>query len=103
MLDRPARARRGTGFVAGDAVTTVLYIVERKVGFSATNTGTSRLLQVLSVVPLEGTDFQRALALGLADHDDAVQVAACLRIGADCLVTRNARLPRGSDHGAESR
>jgi hypothetical protein len=48
------------------------------------------------VVPLDGADFQRALALGLSDYEDAVQVAACLKVGADYLVTRNARDFKGA-------
>jgi hypothetical protein len=31
------------------------------------------------------------LSLGLADYEDAVQVAACLTVGAHFLVTRNPR------------
>jgi predicted nucleic acid-binding protein len=90
LLDAIARGE-ARGFVAGHAVSTVHYIVERAVGLAAANTGVSDLLQVLGVVPLESADFQRALALGLKDHEDAVQVAACLKVGADHLVTRNAR------------
>jgi hypothetical protein len=54
------------------------------------------LLQVVRVVPLDTADFQRALAMGLKDYEDAVQAAACLRIGAEFLVTRNARDFKGA-------
>lgn len=45
---------------------------------------------------LHGTSLSRLvddflLALQLKDFEDAVQVAACLRAGADFLVTRNPR------------
>src|SRR5919204_421736 len=56
----------------------------------------SDLLQVLSVVPLAGPDFQRTLSLGLRDYEDAVQVAACLQMGAGYLVTRNAKDLKGA-------
>ena len=94
ILDAIARGT-ARGFVAGHAITTVHYIVEREAGRTAANTGVSDLLQVLAVVPLDGTDFQRALALGLRDYEDAVQVAACLKAGADYLVTRNGKDYKG--------
>lgn len=95
ILDAVARGAV-RGFVAGHAVTTVHYIVEREVGLAAANTAVSDLLQLLTVVALDGADFQRALALGLKHYEDAVQVAAYLKIGADYLVTRNARDYRGA-------
>jgi predicted nucleic acid-binding protein len=95
LLDGVARGT-ARGFVAGHAITTVHYIVEKQVGRTAANTGVSDLLQVLAVVPLEASDFQRALALGLRDYEDAVQVAACLKAGADYLVTRNGKDYKGA-------
>jgi predicted nucleic acid-binding protein len=71
-------------------VTTVHYIVERAKGRAAATMAVSDLLQLVDVVALDRGDFQRALSLGVADYEDAVHAAACLRIGADVLVTRNA-------------
>ena len=79
------------GYVASHAVTTVCYLVERDKGRAVATTAVSDLLDVLDVVPLEAADFRRALALGLKDYEDAVQAAACLKIGARFLVTRNER------------
>ena len=95
LLDAISRGQ-ATGFVAGHAVTTVHYIVERARGRSAAMTAVSDLLQLVDVVPLERGEFQRALSLGLGDYEDGVQVAACLKIGADMLVTRNARDFKGA-------
>ncbi|MEJ7811509.1 MAG: PIN domain-containing protein [Gemmatimonadaceae bacterium] len=95
LLDAVAR-RKVRGYVAGHAVPTVHYIVEKEAGRAAANTGVSDLLQVLSVVPLEMADFQRALAMQLRDFEDAVQVAACLKVGADYLVTRNGKDFKGA-------
>lgn len=90
VLDAVAR-ERARGFVAGHAITTVHNIVEKAAGRVAANTAVSDLLELLSVVPLGSAEFQRALALGLRDYEDAVQVAACLHVGADYLVTRNGK------------
>jgi predicted nucleic acid-binding protein len=95
LLDSIARGR-ATGFVAGHAATTVHYIVERERGRMAAITAVGDLLQLLDVVPLDRADFQRALSLGLGDYEDGVQVAACLRIGADVLVTRNGKDYKGA-------
>lgn len=95
LLDAVVRGR-ARGFVAGHAVTTVHYIVEREAGRTAANTGVSDLLQILAVIPLDAADFHRAQAMGLRDYEDAVQVAACLKVGADYLVTRNGKDFKGA-------
>lgn len=84
------------GFIAGHAVTTVHYIMGRARDHTTAATAVSDLLELLDVVSLESADFQRALSLGLRDYEDAVQVAACLKVGATYLVTRNAKDFRGA-------
>ena len=95
LFDSIARGQ-ATGFVAGHAVTTVHSIVQRAKGRGVAATAVSDLLQLVDVVPLDRSDFTRALSLGLADYEDAVHVAAYLRIGAEMLVTRNARDFKGA-------
>jgi predicted nucleic acid-binding protein len=95
LLDNIAR-HRARGYVAGHAVATVYYLVARAKGDRAATTAVSDLLEILDVVPLERADFQRALALGLKDYEDAVQAAASLKIGARFLVTRNERDFKGA-------
>ena len=95
LLDRAAR-REVEGFVAGHSVMTVFYIVERERDRRSALTAVGDLLSVVAVAELGGADFQRALTFGLKDFEDAVQVAASLRIGADFLATRNARDFRAS-------
>jgi predicted nucleic acid-binding protein len=90
LLDAIAR-HRAVGHIAGHAVTTVYYIVERERDRKVAGTAVSDLLDLLQVVPLSSDDFRRAIGLGLGDYEDAVQAAACLQVGADFLVTRNAR------------
>jgi predicted nucleic acid-binding protein len=90
VLDMVAR-RVARGFVASHAITTVHYIVEREVDRETAALAVADLLEALEVVALESIDCHRALAMQLTDFEDAVLVAACLRIGGDCLVTRNER------------
>ena len=95
VLDAVAR-QQAHGFVAAHTITTVYYVVQRAAGRMSASTAVSDLLELLTVVPLDGADFQRALALGLRDYEDAVQVAACLKMGADYLVTRNSKDYKGA-------
>lgn len=95
LLDAVDRGR-ARGFVAGHAVTTVYYVVERARGRTAAVTAVGDVLAILRVVPLGAAEFQRALALHLKDFEDAVQAAACLAVGADYLVTRNGKDFKGA-------
>jgi predicted nucleic acid-binding protein len=95
LLDRVARGET-QGLVAAHSVTTVFYVVERERDRRTALTAVGDLLSIVGVAELGSADFQRALTLGLKDFEDAVQVAASLRVGADFLVTRNARDFRGS-------
>jgi predicted nucleic acid-binding protein len=87
---------RAEGFVASHAVTTIHYITAHANGRAAAATAIADVLQLCKVVPLGEADFHRALALGLRDFEDAVQVAAALHIGADYLVSRNERDFKGA-------
>jgi predicted nucleic acid-binding protein len=87
---------RAEGFVASHAVTTIHYIVEHENGRSAAATAIADVLQLCKVVAVGDADFHRALALGLRDFEDAVQVAAALQIGADYIVSRNERDFKGA-------
>jgi predicted nucleic acid-binding protein len=95
LLDKIA-SDEAHGYVAGHAVTTIYYLVERARGRAAATTAMSDVLDILTVVPLEGTDFQRALSLGLDGYEDGLQAAACLKVGARFLVTRNERDFKGA-------
>lgn len=80
---------RVQGFVASHALTTTFYLVERARDAATARTAVADVLTLLTVVPLDGTDFLRALGFPQRDYEDAVQVAAALRSGAGVLVTRN--------------
>jgi len=95
LLDAVARGK-ARGFIAGHAVTTVYYVVEKERDRTAAVTAVGDVLAILTVVPLGEAEFHRALALNLKDFEDAVQVAACLAVGADYLVTRNGKDFKGA-------
>jgi predicted nucleic acid-binding protein len=95
LLDAIARGR-ADGYVAGHAVTTVYYIVEKEQGRPTAVTAVGDILQLLQAAEIGAAELQRALAIGLRDFEDAVQAAACLRVGAEFLVTRNGRDFKGA-------
>ncbi len=78
------------GYVAAHAVTTVYHIVAKAKGREVATMATSDVLRLLTVVPTDTGDFQRALSMRLGDFEDAVQVACALKIGADFIITRDA-------------
>jgi predicted nucleic acid-binding protein len=90
LLDA-VEADRATAYLSGHALTTIHYIVAKANGRPAAATAVADLLDLCEIVPIGEEDFQRALALGLRDFEDAVQVAAAIRVGADYLVSRNER------------
>jgi predicted nucleic acid-binding protein len=82
---------RAEGHVAAHTITTIYYIVAREKGRQVAARAVTDLLRIVRVVAIGGSDFQQALVLEIDDFEDAVQAAAALQIGADYLVTRNAR------------
>lgn len=95
LLLSAVEAGRAEGHVAGHTVTTLHHLVARARDRRVAATAVTDLLRIARVVPLGDADFQQALVLGLDDFEDAVQAAAALRIGADALVTRDAKGFRG--------
>ena len=77
------------GWVSSHALTTIHYVVAKANGRAAAATAIADVLDLCEVVAVNEADFHRALALGLKDFEDAVQVAAALHVGADYLVSRN--------------
>ena len=72
------------------------YLIGRENGRQAADRAVSDLLRILRAVPLDDDDFRQALAMGFRDFEDAVQVSAAVKVGADFVVTRNAEDFRGS-------
>lgn len=85
------------GFVASHTVPTIYYIVEKARDRSTAASAITDLLRVVDVVPVDKEDLHQALVLPIDDFEDAVQLAAALKIGAEYIVTRNEQdFKRGS-------
>ena len=77
------------GYVAGHTITTAYYVIAKAKDRRVATLAITDLLRILKVVPVDAADFHQALVLGLNDFEDAVQVAAALKVGADYVVTRD--------------
>lgn len=84
------------GYVAGHAIATLYFLVNKANGRVAAVTAVTDILSICEVAPMDSHDFQRALALGFADFEDALHVAAALHTDCAYIVTRNARDFKGS-------
>ena len=73
----------GTAAVAWHSLTNCAYILKGGREFLV------RLLQHVEVAAVETRDARHALALPMADIEDAFQAAAAFAWGADLIVTRN--------------
>jgi predicted nucleic acid-binding protein len=78
------------GFLAAHSVTTLCYLASQALGQKQATAALIDLLDHLSVTPLDQDLLLRALSLGWADPEDAVQAISAQRARADYLVTRNA-------------
>lgn len=84
------------GYVAGHTITTLYYLIAKARDRQTAAVAVTDLLRIVKVVPLEAADFHQALVLALGDFEDAVQVAAGLEVGAECVATRDEKHFRGS-------
>lgn len=85
------------GWVAAHTVTTVHYLVSRARDRKAAALAVADLLDIVGVVDVGADELRRALLLDLPDFEDGVQAACAQKVGADALVTRDARGFEGLD------
>ena len=79
------------GFVAGHAVTTIAYLIQREKSLATAKKALVQLLSRVRVAPTTDSAVRLALAMGLGDFEDAVTVASAQEAGCDLIVTRNIR------------
>lgn len=82
-------AIRGT--VAAHSWTTLFYLYAKDQSADKARVHITELLQFLAVAEIDQTVIEQALNLPYDDFEDAVQMMAAVRSGADYLVTRNVR------------
>jgi predicted nucleic acid-binding protein len=88
---------RVEGYVAGHAVTTIAYLVQREKGAVEARNALLHMLTKLRVAPVTDASIRSALAMDFADFEDAVCVASAREAGCAAIVTRNPQHFRKSD------
>lgn len=77
------------GYIAGHAVTTLAYLLERQLGSKKSRAVLFDLLSRMRVAPVTDAAIRQACNSPLNDFEDAVCHAAALEAGASLIVTRN--------------
>ena len=88
---------RVEGYVAGHAVTTIAYLVQREKGAGEARRALLHLLSRIKVAPITDASVRTALAMGLSDLEDAVCATSAQEAGCAAIVTRNPQHFRKAD------
>lgn len=95
-LDLAARGEV-EGYVAGHAVTTIAYLVQREKGAAEARRALLHLLSRTKVAPITDAAVRTAFSMGLPDIEDAVCAASAQEAGCAVIVTGNPRHFRKAD------
>lgn len=77
------------GYVSAHAVTTIAYLLERRLGSAKSRRVLSDLLSKMRVAPVTDDVVRQALTSRISDFEDAVCHAAALESDLSMIVTRN--------------
>jgi predicted nucleic acid-binding protein len=78
------------GFMSATTVTDVHYLVGRQTkSGEAGMAAVKQLLSLMEICPVDRGTLEQAIALGLSDFEDAIQIACAMELGLDAIVTRD--------------
>jgi len=83
---------RAEGFLAAHAVTTIHYLISRRLKEHEARQALDALLKLSAIAPVDGNVLQRAMQSTGADFEDSVTAAAAQASGCHLIVTRD---PKG--------
>lgn len=76
-------------FFSAKSVTDIHYILRKAVGESESRIALGKLFQTVNCVNTEANDILCGLVNDFPDFEDSVAEAIAVRIGANCIITRN--------------
>jgi predicted nucleic acid-binding protein len=85
------------GYVAGHAVTTIAYLIQREKDAAEARKAVAHLLSRVRVAPITDSSVRLALTLEFADLEDAVCATSAQEAGCAAIVTRNPKHFKKSD------
>jgi len=77
------------GIIGATTVTTLSYLLAKKLGQRASLVSIEKLLSLTEVAPVNEAVLPAALAAGGKDFEDSVLIASAELVGADGIVTRD--------------
>ena len=77
------------GYIAGHAVTTLFYLLQRELGATKSRRVLADLLAKMRVAPVTDAGIRQAISGPFKDFEDAVSHAAAQEAGVSLIVTRN--------------
>ena len=85
------------GYITANSATDIYYLTHRATHDAAKSKEIlDKLFSLFEIADTTAMDCRRAVLSPLSDYEDAVLEQAAIRIGADCIVTRNLRDFSGS-------
>jgi len=78
-----------TGYLSATSLTDIFYILKKHLGQDKAYVSLGKLMLVFRAVSVSEADIRKALKLGLADFEDALQLICSRKLGVDYLITRN--------------
>jgi predicted nucleic acid-binding protein len=88
--------KRDEGFISATTVTDVHYFLRKELGHEQMRETMKTLLAIIDVAAVTKADIHRAFSYDMPNYEDAVQAACAQRIGAERIITRNAKDFKGS-------
>ena len=79
------------GYISGYAVTTIAYLLQRRLGSSKSRSGLTDFLSKMVVAPVTDAVIRRALVSKFNDFEDAVTDAVAYEARTSLIITRNIR------------
>lgn len=87
--DRAAGRAHRPAYVAGVTIPTIAYLAGTSAGPTHARGMLVDLLRLVTVAPMNTTDYLEAVGFTTVHYDEALQFVACRAVGARYLVTRN--------------
>ena len=81
--------KKAEGFLSAMSYLTLYYLIEKKTNHATATKFIKNILELFSVVPINGETLKKGLQIELEDFEDSVQMACAESCQADYIVTRN--------------
>jgi predicted nucleic acid-binding protein len=88
---------RVRAFISSSSVTDIFYISRKKLTVPIARMAIEDILNLFEVVNVDKSDLRGALAIPIADVEDALQVWCAKKAGVETIITNNTKDFQGAD------